>query len=160
MNYRDPKQLEQFLRERIAEQDERDKLDYKRDLTFDNEGKLNLVRLISAFANTYALEFDDYGFLIYGMNKDDGKVTTHVAEFANKGSDKLHAEIGDVLRQYVQPAIDFTVHCFNEPSIGTWGVIVINPNQSPPFFLLKRQPSMKTGNPSLSGAKANGVSAD
>lgn len=138
MNFRDPQALQAFLLERIREKTELDKLDFKLDLNFtEQRDKLHLVRLINAMVNTYDLEFDDHGFLIYGMNREDGRVTQAVPAFRDLGTDKLENQIGQLLRGHVHPTPQFNVYGFEEPGVGPWGAIVIFPDQTPPFVFSK-----------------------
>ena len=113
MNYLNPRELESFLRRKIAEGHEHDKLDFKRDLKLSAaEEKANLVRLISAFANTYLLEFDDYGFLIFGVDKENRKVAHDVEVLRTKGTDKLDAELGQQLERYLYYSPTFQLVSF------------------------------------------------
>ena len=139
MNYLDPTELEPFLRQRIAEGHEHDKLDFK--LTFNlsaTDEKANIVRLVNAFANTYALEFDDYGFLIFGVDMEKRGITQDVAVLRTKGTDKLDAEIGQQLEKYIYPSPAFQLFSFEEADVGKWGCLMLYPNQNPPF-IFKRE---------------------
>ncbi len=144
MNYLDPKELEPFLLQRIAEGHELDKLDFKRELNFAaNDEKANLVRLVSAFANTYSLEYDDYGFLIFGVDKNTRSISQDIEILRTKGSDKLDSEISQLLEKYLFSVPRFQLMAFEERSIGTWGCLITYPNQSPPFVFKKEYTSSK-----------------
>ena len=138
VNYLNPEELEPLLREKITEGHEHNKLDFKRDLKLSvKEEKANLVRLVSAFANTYSLEFDDYGFLIFGVDREKRAISFDVKAFREKGTDKLDAEIGQQLENYLYHSPTFQLMSFEEPHIGHWGCLVIYPNQNPPFIFKK-----------------------
>lgn len=137
-NPRDPAALEAFLRERIREKTETDKLDFKRDLKFsERRERLEMVKDINALVNTFGLEYDDHGFLIFGMNREDGQVSHPVTVLDTLGTDKLEAQITELVHGSMQPAPAFNLYSFQEPGVGTWGAIVIWPNQPPPFVFSK-----------------------
>lgn len=149
MNYEDPTQLKAFLEERIREKSEKDKLDFKRDLLGWDKGEaaadqFNLLRLINAFANTFSREFDDYGFLIFGADKSDGKVAFDIPVLRTKGSDKLQSEIANQVRKYMHPIPRFEVYDFTEGAL-TWGAIVIPPRQRGPFVFIKESTNWRIG---------------
>lgn len=149
MNYEDPTQLKAFLEERIREKSEKDKLDFKRDLLGWDKGEalvdqLNLLRLINAFANTFSREFDDYGFLIFGADKSDGKVAFDIPVLRSKGSDKLQSEIANQVKKYMHPIPQFEVYDFTEGAL-TWGAIVVPPRQRGPFVFIKESPNWRVG---------------
>ncbi|WP_104990675.1 helix-turn-helix domain-containing protein [Deinococcus sp. NW-56] len=142
LDFSDPAQLELFLRDAIRRKQEHDKLDFKQDLEFTTstgeknpKGRTNLVRLVCSLANSESPLFGDYGFLILGADSE-GQIH-HVPEL-DKGSDKLHAQIGDILREYLEPVPDFQVHVFQEAS-AAWGCILIPPGQAArgPFIFKK-----------------------
>jgi len=63
--------LEALLRDLIDHGVETPKVDLKAELdTTTNDGKADLLKDISAIANTYATEYHDYGFLIYGVTRN------------------------------------------------------------------------------------------
>lgn len=145
-DYRNPADLEPFLRARIAEKSEQDKLDLKRDLMMeDKKEKLNLVRLISSFANTESDLYEDHGFLIYGADKDQGRITQHCEILKGKGTDKLQSEMVNLLKGYLFPLPSFEVYAFEEPGVGTWGAIVIHPQQLGPFVFRKESDNWRVG---------------
>ena len=122
VNYEDPTQLKRFLEERIREKSEKDKLDFKRELLGWDKGEssaeqFNLLRLINAFANTFSREFDDYGFLIFGADKSDGKIAFDVPILRTKGSDKLQSEIANQVKKYMFPVPQFEVYDFTEGTL-------------------------------------------
>ena len=138
MNYLDPTELEPFLRQRIAEGHEHDKLDFKLTLNLSvTAEKANLVRLVNAFANTYALEFDDYGFLVFGVDKEKKAIAQDVTILRTKGTDKLDAEISQQLERYIYPSPAFQLFSFEEADVGNWGCLMLYPNQNPPFIFKK-----------------------
>lgn len=148
--YRDPAFLEAFLRDRIREKRELDKLDFKLDWKIGStKEKLELLKDINAIANTYSLDHDDHGFLIFGMNRNDGRVTGHVDLLATLGADNLEAQVSQLVQSYMHPAPHFSLYQFEEVGVGTWGALVVWPNQPPPFVFTRagvfQQPSGQTG---------------
>ena len=138
MNLRDPQALERFVRDRVAEKTETDKIDFKLTLNFKTqEEKLKLVALINAMANTADAEHGDCGLLIYGLNREDGRITQDVSLLAELGTDKLEAQILAAVREHMSPCPRFNLFAFEEPGVGTWGVIVVWPNQTAPFVFTK-----------------------
>lgn len=145
-NPRDPRALEAFLRERIQEKTEADKLDFKFDLKFsERREQLEVVKDINAMVNTFGLEYDDHGFLIFGMHREDGRVSNPVTILDTLGTDKLEAQITELVHGNMQPAPAFNLYRFQEPGVGTWGAIVIWPNQPPPFVFNKEGAFQGTG---------------
>lgn len=147
--------LEAFLRNQIERGQERDKLDFKQAWLNSGTGtpeqrgtqkaKLELIKDINAMANTYSLEFQDYGFLILGVNRAEKRITTDVPNLRSPGVDNLEASIAQWLAEHMDPQPEFSLHAFLEPDVGTWGALIIKPNQSPPFVFKKngtfQQPS-------------------
>ncbi|GGL16529.1 RNA-binding domain-containing protein [Deinococcus radiotolerans] len=153
----DPASLEAFLREQIKRGRERDKLDFKQAWLsgaeqpkkgVNQQAKLELIKDINAMANTYSLDFEDYGFLILGVTRADKRITTDVPNLRDPGVDNLEASIAQWLAEHMEPQPDFSLHAFEEPGVGTWGALIIEPNQSPPFVFKKdgtyQLPSGKT----------------
>lgn len=143
-NFGDRRQLEAFLREQMQTLQEQNKLDFKKDLELvkpeggrNFKGRVNLVRLINAFANTEDALFGDHGFLILGFSTDDGQI--HHVPMLELGEDKLHPIITHLLEDYLQPVPTFDLHIFDEPEGKKWGVIVIPAGQAVdgPFIFAK-----------------------
>lgn len=135
---RDPQVLERFVRDRITEKTETDKIDFKLTLNFKTqEERLKLVALINALANTADAEYGDHGLLIYGLSREDGRVTQEVVLLTELGTDKLESQILIAVREHMSPCPRFNLFAFDEPGVGTWGVIVVWPNQTAPFVFTK-----------------------
>lgn len=143
----DPVKLEAFLREQAARKREWDKLDFKqawlkdapgkRKPEIDQRAKMELIKDINAMANTFSLDFEDYGFLVLGVSRNEGKVTMDVPSLRDPGVDNLEAAIAEWLAEYMEPQPKFFLRSFEEPGLGTWGALVLLPNQSPPFVFSK-----------------------
>lgn len=93
--------------------------------------------MVNAFANTYSLEFDDYGFLVFGVDKEKREITRDVEVLRTKGTDKLDAEIGQQIEKYLYPSPVFQLFSFEEATVGKWGCLIIYPNQNPLFIFKK-----------------------
>lgn len=143
----DPVKLEAFLRDHFRKKREWDKLDFKqawlkdipgkRKPEVDQRAKMELIKDINAMANTFSLDFEDYGFLVLGVSRNEGKVTMDVPSLRNPGVDNLEASIAEWLAEYMEPQPEFFLNAFDEPGVGTWGALVVLPNQSPPFVFSK-----------------------
>lgn len=143
----DQVQLEAFLRDQITRKRERDKLDFKqawlndlpdkRKPEIDQRAKMELIKDINAMANTFSLDFEDYGFLVLGVSRNEGAITMDVPSLRNPGVDNLEASIAEWLAEYMEPQPEFFLAAFKEPEVGTWGALVLRPNQSPPFVFSK-----------------------
>lgn len=134
-DFTDRQQLEAFLREQMDSLQEQNKLDFKADLELEKpgggrnpKGRTNLVRLLSAFANTEDRLFNDHGFLVLGFSTETGQIC-HVP-MLEKGEDKVHPIISHLLEDYLQPVPHFDMHVFEEPDGRKWGCIVLPPGQA------------------------------
>lgn len=144
-NPSDPQQLEAFLRDQIAQGRERDKLDFKQEWLKHEDGKtkvdqaarMELLRDINAMVNTFSLDFEDYGFLVFGVNRGARGITHDVPSLRDPGVDNLESTIAVLLGEYMAPQPRFFLLAFDEPGVGTWGALVLQPGQAPPFTFAK-----------------------
>jgi hypothetical protein len=128
------KELEALLSDLIDHGVETPKADCKAEIdTKTNEGKADLLKDISAIANTYALEFNDYGFLIYGVAP---KAITGVTT-TQTDTDKLQSHIEELLKVYLSPMPQIYVIGFTAAQGQQWGVIVIPPRNTKPHMFAK-----------------------
>lgn len=132
----DAKKREEFLRNIIDLGVETTKIDFKRTLEFDTKEKtVELLKDISAIANSDDGEHNGYGFIIFGVQ---GQKITHDVPLLSSGKrDNTSAVIRQKLREYIWPEPKFDVIGFDEVSVGSWGVIVIPPSDLQPHFFIK-----------------------
>jgi hypothetical protein len=127
-------ELEALLRDLIDHGVETPKADLKEELdTGTNDGKADLLKDIGAIANTYATEYHDYGFLIYGVTRNaiTGVKTTQT------DTDKLQSHIEELLKAYLSPMPQIYVIGFTSKQGERWGVVVIPPRNTKPHMFVK-----------------------
>jgi predicted HTH transcriptional regulator len=127
-------ELEIVLRDLIAHGTETPKADCKAEIeTGTTDGKADLLKDITAIANTYGVEYGDYGFLIYGVARKTiiGVATTQA------DTDKLQSHVEQLLRSYVAPMPQVFVIGFTADEDKKWGVIVIPPRNAKPYMFVK-----------------------
>lgn len=145
MNLRNPIELETFLRARISEKTESDRLDYKATLDLDSkEQKLKLLLDLNSIVNATSEEFEGHGFLLFGMNREDGKITHEVKLFRDLAVDNIENSIVQLADEYMAPQLGFNLFTFKDADVGHWGCIVIWPAAERPV-IFKKQGSYKDG---------------
>jgi predicted HTH transcriptional regulator len=129
-------QREELLRNLIDLNLETSKIDFKRNFEFDTKEKTaELLKDISAIANSDDDEYGGYGFIVFGVQ--EGKVTHDVPLLSIGKKDNTSAAMRQKLREYIWPEPKFDVLSFDEPGIGSWGAIVIPPSNIQPHFFIK-----------------------
>ena len=96
----------------------------------DTQHQAEMLKDISALANTYSHYYRNHGFIVFGASNN--KLTYSV--FPNN-EDHLQATIDDLLKKYIGPFI--TTHLFIFDDLGNkWGVLVVPPTRNAPhvFF--------------------------
>ncbi len=126
-------ELEAVLRDILSHGVETAKVDAKTELdTATNEAKAELLKDISAIANTYGTEYHDHGFLIYGATR--GGITG--IKQTETDTDKLQSHLEQLLRTYVATMPQIYVIGFTDATL-QWGVIVIPPRNTKPHRFVK-----------------------
>src|ERR1700733_15854715 len=98
----------QSLLERIIQTGETTKVDFKRQLNISaGEHHAELLKDISALANTYDYSYQNHGFIILGVA--DNKLAC--TKF-DQNADGLQARIDELLKVYVEPFIPTQVRIF------------------------------------------------
>ena len=122
--------LEALLR-KVIDIGEATKVDLKSSFEItDAQQQGELLKDISAMANTYSHHYKNYGFIIFGVTQSDIIHTT----FSNN-EDHLQASIDDLIRKYLGPFI--TTHLFIYYDSGKqWGVLVIPPTRNAPHVFI------------------------
>ncbi len=139
IDFHDPDQLQAFLLEQIRRKSELPKLDFKRELQWSSRReRLNVLKDLNAIANTFEREFNDWGFIIFGMERRDGAVTREVAAFKELGADKLEAQVGQMVQSSMKPAPRFRAFEFVQEGVGVWGAFVIEPSQPGPVVFAQK----------------------
>ncbi|HVX90934.1 MAG TPA: ATP-binding protein [Candidatus Paceibacterota bacterium] len=127
-------ELEKLLRGLIAHGTETAKVDFKAEVeTGTPEQKAELLKDITAVANTYDEANGDHGFLIYGVK---AKAIVGVAT-TETDTDKFQNTIEQLLKTYVSPMPQIYVIGFEEPTGKKWGAIIIPPRNSKPHMFCK-----------------------
>lgn len=130
----DNTKLEQLLRELIAHGTEAIKIDFKSELEIaSDEQRAEVLKDITAIANSYDDSYGDHGFIIYGV-KTSGIVGVSSTE---KDADKLKNTIDQLLREYISPMPLAYVTSFTEPAGERWGAVVIVPRNNKPHMFYK-----------------------
>lgn len=140
-------ELEKMLRELIAHGTEAAKVDFKAEIeTGTPEQKAELLKDITAIANTYDETYGDHGFLIYGVK---AKAIAGVAA-TETDTDKLQNTAEQLLKGYISPMPQIYVVGFEEPTGEKWGAIIVPPRNNKPHMFFK---DLSCQNPSKSRKK-------
>lgn len=127
-------ELEKLLRDLIAHGTEAAKVDFKAEIeTGTHEQKAELLKDITAIANTYDESYGDHGFLIYGVK---AKVITGVAT-TETDTDKFQNTVEQILKTYISPMPQIYIVGFENTAGEKWGAIVIPPRNSKPHMFFK-----------------------
>jgi hypothetical protein len=127
-------ELEKMLRELVAHGTEAAKVDFKMEIeTGTPEQKAELLKDITAIANTYDETYGDHGFLIYGVKTK--AITGIVATEAD--TDKLQNTAEQLLKSYISPMPQIYVVGFEEPTGEKWGAIIIPPRNNKPYMFVR-----------------------
>jgi hypothetical protein len=117
---------------KIIQTGETTKVDFKRQLNISSaEHHAELVKDISAMANTYDYSYRNHGFLVLGITGNALTYTTF-----DLAVDPLQARIDELLKTYVEPFIATHVRVFGSGA-AAWGVIVIPPTRTAPHVFVK-----------------------
>jgi hypothetical protein len=126
-------ELETLLKGIISHGTEIAKVDFKTEVqTGTNEQKADLLKDIIAIANTYDTNYNDHGFIIYGVK---AKAVTGITQ-TEPDTDKFQNHIEQLLKTYISPMPQIYVLGFED--VGKkWGAIVIPPRNSKPHMFFK-----------------------
>lgn len=127
-------ELESILKEVIAHGSEMAKIDFKAEIeTGTPEQKAELLKDITAIANTYDDNYEDHGFIIYGVKtKTIAGITT-----TEQDTDKFQNHIEQLLKTYISPMPQIYVTGFETDDGKKWGAIVIPPRNTKPHMFFK-----------------------
>jgi hypothetical protein len=129
-----PEDLVKLLRELIAHGAEVTKADFKTELELASiDQKAELLKDVTAMANSYEESNGDHGFIIYGVKA--GKVTGTTATELDR--DKLQNQIDLLLRENISPMPQVQVVQFEETTGEKWGALVIPPRKNKPYVFVK-----------------------
>ncbi|MEY3783713.1 MAG: hypothetical protein RLZZ230_35 [Candidatus Parcubacteria bacterium] len=128
-------ELEDLLKGLISHGSEVAKIDFKLELeTSTSEQKAELLKDITAIANTYDdSNYDDYGFVIYGVQS---KAIVGITS-TEKNTDKLQNTVEQILKTYITPMPQIYVTGFITADNKSWGAIVIPPRNTKPHMFFK-----------------------
>lgn len=126
-------ELETLLKGLISHGTEIAKMDFKTEIETDtNEQKADLLKDIIAIANTYDTNYDDHGFIIYGVK---AKAITGITQ-TEPDTDKFQNHIEQLLKTYISPMPQIYILGFDDVN-KKWGVIVIPPRNNKPHMFFK-----------------------
>ncbi len=127
-------ELETLLKGLIAHGTEGAKIDFKTEIkTATNEHKADLLKDIIAIANTYDTNYEDHGFIIYGVK---AKAITGITQ-TESDTDKFQNHVEQLLKTYITPMPQIYVMGFETTDNKKWGVIVIPPRNNKPYMFFK-----------------------
>jgi len=115
------KNLEVLLKEIINKGDEYDKVDLKS--TYDiskKKNKIRLIKCIASIANSDSTYFDNIGYIILGAKRGE-----LVGGFNYLEKDSFSSNLQVIVKDYLDPRVNFSVERFNDSKLGWWGVIII-----------------------------------
>lgn len=123
--------LEQLLLN-IIKIGETTKVDFKKTLNLETyDQKAELLKDISALANTYDENYFDYGFIILGVEQNQ-----FIGVNFQQKVDNLQSQIDDLIKTYIAPFIKTHVLTFtNDNKI--LGVIVVPPTRNAPHVFIR-----------------------
>src|SRR5438034_10914531 len=99
-------ELETLLLDLIAHGSEAGKLDFKLEIDLRTpEQKSELLKDVSAMANTYGEDYNDHGFIIYGVK---AKTITGITQ-TEPDTDKLQNTVEQLLKSYISPMPDIYI---------------------------------------------------
>lgn len=127
-------ELETLLKGVIAHGTEMAKIDFKTEIeTATNEQKADLLKDVIAIANTYDNNYEDHGFIIYGVKTKGIIGITHTEQ----DTDKFQNHIEQLLKTYISPMPQIYVLGFETTDGKKWGAIVIPPRNNKPHMFFK-----------------------
>lgn len=127
-------ELETLLKTLISHGTEVSKVDFKSEVEVSTpEQKAELLKDIIAIANTYDVNYEDHGFIIYGVKV---KTITGITQ-TETNTDKFQNTIEQLLKNYISPMPQIYVMGFETADAKKWGVIVIPPRNSKPHMFFK-----------------------
>lgn len=127
-------ELETLLQGLISHGTETAKVDFKAEIKLTTpEEKSELLKDISAIANTYDENYDDYGFLVYGVS---AKSIVGITQ-TEQDTDKFQNTIEQLLKSNLSPMPQIYVVGFKTASGQKWGAIVIPPRNYKPHMFFK-----------------------
>jgi hypothetical protein len=127
-------ELEDILIKLISHGSEAAKVDFKTEIIAATpEQKAELLKDIVAIVNTYDDNYNDYGFIIYGVA---GKIITG-ATSTETNVDKFQNHIEQLLKNYIYPMPQIYVVGFETTDGKKWGAIIMPPQNSKPHMFFK-----------------------
>lgn len=121
----------------IREASEGEKVDFKSELfpvpgdgTTKDEANADLLRHLSAFANTNSQRLTDHGFLIFGAER--GSLVG--IEHTERDPDKLSNHIEQLVEDYLMPMVRVEIHRYDTEGL-QWGVVLVSPSNLKPHVV-------------------------
>lgn len=111
-------ELKILLEEHIQHGTETKKVDLKAEIEINTqELKAELLKDISAIANSYDESYEDYGFLIYGVKPRNISGIT----LTEKNTDNLQNNVEQLLKSHISPMPQIYVMGFETSDGKPWG---------------------------------------
>ena len=130
----DNDELRKLLEDLISHGTETAKVDFKAEIeTTTPEHKAELLKDITAIANTYDDNYHDHGFLIYGIKT---KVIIGITQ-TEQNTDKFQNTIEQLLKTYISPMPQIYVESFETSTGQKWGAVIIPPRNNKPHMFFK-----------------------
>lgn len=130
----DPTEQEKLARGLVAGRAEHQRVDLKSTLLLDPKSAVvEMVRDISAIANTD----EDFGYIVIGAVR--GKVIGNVESLSEAHGEGTSEKLTQVAHNYLDPVPRFRLVTFHDPdpTIGRWGIVVIEPSTDQPYMFVR-----------------------
>jgi predicted HTH transcriptional regulator len=126
----DRQSLEDLLR-KVIPTGETSKVDLKRDFELsDVPHQAELLKDISAIANTYNQHYRNHGFVVFGVEQ-----TSLVGCTFPDNEDHVQASIDDLIKKYLGQFITTHLFIFSDAD-KQWGVLVVPPTRNAPHVFI------------------------
>ena len=127
----------------IDDQVETAKVDFKVSLSTSMNAaeKVELAKDINALVNVDSDGHSGFGFLIFGARR--GELVGGISCLAADSADHTSSTISKIVSEYLAPCPILRLLRFDEPSKGSWGVLLVAPSEEQPHIFVKEY----SGNP-------------
>jgi hypothetical protein len=130
----DPAEQQKLAVALVTGRSEHRRVDLKSTLSLEpRRAIVELIRDISAIANTD----EDWGYIVVGAQR--GKVIGNVEALSDANLERTSEKLSQCCHNYLDPIPPFRLVPLRdpEPSIGAWGVIVIEPSTDQPYMFVR-----------------------
>jgi hypothetical protein len=128
------------LLQKIILTTETNKIDFKRDFSLsDSKQKGEFLKDVSAIANSYDVNYQNHGFIIFGIYQN--RIT--FCSFPGN-EDHIQATIDELIREYLGSFFSTQFYIFDKEG-KKWGVLVIPPTRNAPHVFIKDTSNQSRG---------------